>query len=105
MFSLSAAEHPPLAQKGNVVVGYEDDIFTTRASLMNHVRWSRAEKFKIRSNRLLNEQKVPHVEALERVQRHGLNPARGFFRNSIDQTIESAKSATWPNACIEGSAR
>ena len=95
MFSMSAGtrERLRLAHKEKVAVSYEDDIFSTPASLMNHARSSPAEKFKIRSIRLLNEQKAPHVEALERVLRHGLNRARGFFRNSIEQTVEGAKSS------------
>jgi hypothetical protein len=106
MFSWSLAiERQRLAHKDDVAVSYEDDIFSTHASLMNHASSSRAQKFKIRSNRLLNEQKVPHVQALESALRHGLNRAGGFFRNSIDQTIESAKTPIWPNACIEGSAK
>lgn len=63
------------------MVSDEDDIFSTPASPMNRARSARAKKFKIRSIRLLNEQKVPRLQALESTRGRGLNRARGFFRN------------------------
>jgi hypothetical protein len=86
-------------------VSYEDDIFSARASLMNHALSSRAQKFKIRADRLLNEQKVPPLQTLERTLGHGLNRMRGFFEIRSSKLLKARKAPHGQMLGIEGSAR
>ena len=88
----SAIERERPSAQDNVAVSCEDNIFSTRASLMNLALSSRAKKFKIRSIRLLNEQKVPRAQTLESALRHGLNRARGFFEIRTTGQLKAGKA-------------
>ena len=99
MFSLRSLETAP-AHKGNVAVSCEDDIGAT-SGLADEPR----EKFRIRTNELLAVQKIAHAQMVGCARSRHWTPRAAIFQNSLDRTIENAKSPEWPNACREGSAK
>jgi hypothetical protein len=75
------------SHKGFVAVS-----FSTPASLIEHALSAGAQKFKIRSIRLLNEQKIPHAQMLESTLRRGLNRASRIFQIRSTKPLKARKA-------------